>query len=351
MMMGAMDPAPTSAAAPQQQQPAAPTHLVMRAPQEDCSAQDFLYGRLLGLGSYSKVVKAKRKNSGEVFALKIMNKRHIIREKKVKFVKMERMILDQLEYPGVVKLHFTFQDVNSLYMGLECCSDGELFDQIRKKKRMSEEETRFYTAEIVDILEYIHGQGIIHRDLKPENLLISADGHLKICDFGSAKMVGPLPNGFFQIEEENNSAFVGTAEYVSPEVLHGNPVNHTVDLWALGCTIYQMLEGRPPFQAPTEYLTFQKVMGRQLSIPSHFSPEAKDLIERLLNLTPNERLGAHGYDELRKHPFFKGFDWSRPRMIRPPTLHKEVNAEGLEVVAEENWQSGVTDPLDSFGFD
>jgi len=296
-------------------------------------------------------VKAKRKDSGEVYALKIMNKRHIIRENKVKWVKMERMILDQLDFPGVVKLHFTFQDVQSLYMGLECCSDGELFDQIRRKKRMSEEESRFYTAEIVDILEYIHAQGIIHRDLKPENLLLSADGHLKLCDFGSAKMVRPLPNGFFQTEGENSSAFVGTAEYVSPEVLHGNSVNHAVDLWALGCTVYQMLEGRPPFKAATEYLIFQKVMARELSIPSHFSPEAKDLVERLLSLIPNERLGAQGYDKLRNHPFFKGFDWSRPRRVRAPRLHKVSNIEGLDEFSEEKWQTGLVDSLDAFGFD
>ncbi|KAG0618371.1 hypothetical protein M758_4G058300 [Ceratodon purpureus] len=321
-MMGAqLDTTSSTAAGPSPSEPP----LVMRAPQEDFTADHFLFGNLLGLGSYSKVVKAKRKDTGEVYALKIMNKRHIIRESKVKFVKMERMILDQLDYPGVVKLCFTFQDVNSLYMGLECCSDGELFDQIRRKKRMSEEETRFYTAEIVDILDYIHAQGIIHRDLKPENLLIASDGHLKLCDFGSAKMVRPLPNGFFQSEGENSAAFVGTAEYVSPEVLHGNPVNHAVDLWALGCTVYQMLEGRPPFKAATEYLIFQKVMAREFSMPSHFSPEAKDLVERLLNLKPNERLGAQGHDDIRNHPFLKGFDWSRLRKMPAPKLHKVQN--------------------------
>ncbi|XP_024366060.1 3-phosphoinositide-dependent protein kinase 1 isoform X2 [Physcomitrium patens] len=344
----AMDGTSPVSPEPNQSKPLDPKQLVMRAPQMDFTSNDFLFAKLLGLGSYSKVTKAKRKNTGEIYALKIMNKKHIIRENKVKFVKMERMILDQLDHPGVVKLCFTFQDVHSLYMGLECCTGGELFEQIRRSKRMSEEDTRFYTAEIVDILEYIHSQGIVHRDLKPENILISAEGNLKLCDFGSAKMFRPLPNGFFQ-SEEDSSAFVGTAEYVSPEVLHGKSASHSVDLWALGCTIYQMLEGRPPFKAATEYLTFQKVMARELSIPSHFSPEAKDLVDSLLNLKPNERLGVQGYDDIKNHPFFKGFDWSRLRKMATPKLLKDPNTESLD--EEEKWQAGIIDGLDAFVYD
>jgi len=257
------------------------TRPAMRAPQESLTPSDFVYGHVLGLGSYSKVVKAKRKDTSEVLALKIMDKKHIIRENKVKFVKMERMILDQLDFPGVVRLCFTFQDVYCLYMALECCSGGELFDQIRRKGRMHQKEVRFYAAEIVEILEYIHSQGVIHRDLKPENLLLTTDGHLKLCDFGSAKMVRPLPNGFFQ-QEDGDKSFVGTADYVSPEVLTSSQASYGVDLWALGCIIYHMLEGRPPYKADTEYLTFQKVLKREFVMPSHFSPAAKDLINRLL---------------------------------------------------------------------
>jgi serine/threonine protein kinase len=110
----------------------APPPLVMRAPQQALTPNHFVFGKLLGLGSYSKVMKVKRKDTGEIFALKVMDKKHIIRENKVNLVKMERMILDQLDFPGIIRLCFTFQDSYSLYMGLECCDGGELFDQIRR---------------------------------------------------------------------------------------------------------------------------------------------------------------------------------------------------------------------------
>ncbi|CAI5460512.1 unnamed protein product [Closterium sp. Yama58-4] len=174
------------------------------APRLALSARDFTYGRLLGLGSYSKVVLARRKPSkaaynedegcppGSECALKIMDKRHIVKERKVAYIKMERLILDRLRHPGIVRLLFTFQDEHSLYMGLECCHGGELFDQIRLKGKLSEDEARFYAAEVVCVLEYMHSQGVVHRDLKPENILLTASGHVRISDFGCAKL---LTNG------------------------------------------------------------------------------------------------------------------------------------------------------------
>jgi len=171
------------------------TRPAMRAPQESLTPSDFVYGHVLGLGSYSKVVKAKRKDTSEVLALKIMDKKHIIRENKVKFVKMERMILDQLDFPGVVRLCFTFQDVYCLYMALECCSGGELFDQIRRKGRMHQKEVRFYAAEIVEILEYIHSQGVIHRDLKKISFSQQTDTS-NFAILAVQRWSGPYPMGF-----------------------------------------------------------------------------------------------------------------------------------------------------------
>jgi serine/threonine protein kinase len=119
---------------------------------------------------------------------------------------------------------------------------------------------------------------------------------------------------------EKMSNFVGTAEYVSPEVLTGKPVHYGVDLWALGCIIYQMLEGRPPFKAATEYLTFEKVMACEFTMPSHFSSEAQDLVNHLLDLKPEKRLGSQGLDKLKNHSFFKGADWLKLRKLLAPTL-------------------------------
>lgn len=303
-----------------------------RAPQEPFTAKDFVYGKLLGLGSYSKVVKATKKDTGVIYALKIMDKLHIAKENKIAYVKLERVLLDQLDHPGIIRLFFTFQDAHYLYMGLECCEGGELFDQIQRKKRLSLNEARFYASELVEVIEYLHGQGLVHRDLKPENLLLTEDGHLKVADFGSAKTLKPL-NGLFQnLPDDNSCTLVGTAEYVSPEVLNSHPITTGVDLWALGCILYQMLVGRPPFKCATEYLTFQKVMARDFNLPDFLSREAKDLIDRLLDLDPNKRPGAgpDGFVALKAHPFFQGIEWSQLWKLPAPPVVPPPESEGTE---------------------
>ncbi|CAN1238741.1 3-phosphoinositide-dependent protein kinase 2 [Linum grandiflorum] len=295
-----------------------------RAPQENFSIQDFELGKIYGVGSYSKVVRAKKKDSGIVYALKIMDKKFITKENKTAYVKLERIVLDQLDHPGVVRLYFTFQDTFSLYMALESCEGGELFDQITRKRRLSEEEARFYAAEVVDALEYIHKMGLIHRDIKPENLLLAADGHIKIADFGSVKpmqdsRITVLPNA---ASDDKACTFVGTAAYVPPEVLNSSPATFGNDLWALGCTVYQMLSGTSPFKDASEWLIFQKIIARDVRFPDYFSNEAKDLIDRLLDTEPGRRPGAgpDGYAALKLHPFFKGVDWNNLRSQAPPEL-------------------------------
>ncbi|PIN19349.1 3-phosphoinositide-dependent protein kinase (PDK1) [Handroanthus impetiginosus] len=302
-----------------------------RAPQENFSIQDFELGKIYGVGSYSKVVRAKKKDTGIVYAMKIMDKKFITKENKTAYVKLERIVLDQLDHPGVVRLFFTFQDTFSLYMGLESCDGGELFDQITRKGRLSEDEARFYAAEVVDALEYIHSMGLIHRDIKPENLLLTADGHIKIADFGSVKpmqgsRVTVLPNA---ASDDKACTFVGTAAYVPPEVLNSSPATFGNDLWALGCTLYQMLSGTSPFKDASEWLIFQRIIARDIRFPNYFSPEARDLIDQLLDIDPSRRPGAGpgGYATLKSHPFFKGIDWANLREGTPPTLALEPRAQ------------------------
>ncbi|CAI5530520.1 unnamed protein product [Closterium sp. Naga37s-1] len=309
------------------------------APRLALSARDFTYGRLLGLGSYSKVVLARRKSSKAAYnedegcppgcecALKIMDKRHIVKEKKVAYIKMERLILDRLRHPGIVRLLFTFQDEHSLYMGLECCHGGELFDQIRLKGKLPEDEARFYAAEVVCALEYMHSQGVVHRDLKPENILLTASGHVRISDFGCAKLLsnGQSAGATSAVDvtaaainnDERSGSFVGTAEYVPPELLDDGPVSFEADLWALGCIIYQMLAGAPPFKGASEYLCFQKILSRDLTVPNFFSNEARSLVNCLLEMEPKKRLGSRhmgGYPRLKAHPFFRGIPWGEPHL-------------------------------------
>ncbi|CAN7069670.1 unnamed protein product [Brassica rapa subsp. trilocularis] len=319
-----------------------------KAPQENFTIQDFQLGKIYGVGSYSKVVRAKKKESGTVYALKIMDKKFITKENKTAYVKLERIVLDQLDHPGIIKLFFTFQDSFSLYMALESCEGGELFDQITRKGRLSEEEARFYSAQVVDALEYIHSMGLIHRDIKPENLLLTSDGHIKIADFGSVKpmqdsRITVLPNA---ASDDKACTFVGTAAYVPPEVLNSSPATFGNDLWALGCTIYQMLSGTSPFKNASEWLIFQRIIARDIKFPSHFSDAARDLIDRLLDTDPSRRPGAgsEGYAALKSHPFFMGIDWKNLRSQTPPKLAPDPASQTASPEREDAHGSSPWNP-------
>ncbi|KAL5716777.1 non-specific serine/threonine protein kinase [Ranunculus cassubicifolius] len=312
-----------------------------KAPQENFTIQDFQLGKIYGVGSYSKVVRARKKDTGNVYALKIMDKKFITKENKTSYVKLERVVLDQLDHPGIVRLFFTFQDSFSLYMALESCEGGELFDQITRKGRLSEDEARFYAAEVIDALEYIHGVGLIHRDIKPENLLLTAEGHIKIADFGSIKPMKDSEITFLPslASDEKACTFVGTAAYVPPEVLNSSPPTFGNDMWALGCTLYQMLSGSSPFKDASEWLIFQRIIARDLRFPEHFSEEAKDLIDKLLDTDPSKRpgAGADGYHALKNHPFFQQIDWKFLRTLSPPKLALDPNATETDDAQESGW--------------
>ncbi|KAF0758275.1 hypothetical protein AaE_003993 [Aphanomyces astaci] len=273
-----------------------------------------------------------------------MEKRFISKEKKVKFVMMERKVFSKVSHDRIVKLSFSFQDRNYLYMVMELCRGGELLDVIvyvptsppppsscrpmstthtcskaQKEqaargvtnKACSFDVTQFFIAEVIEALEYLHEMGIIHRDIKPENILLNEAGHLKITDFGTAKD---------ETEEgARQNTFCGTAEFVSPEVLRDHEASRGCDLWAVGCMIYQMLVGRPAFRAENEYLTFQQILNHpaeDFSYPEGFPEVAQDLCSRLLLQDPKARLGAgtnadgNGYDALKSHPFFTGINWA-----------------------------------------
>ncbi|KAG0214734.1 pkb-activating kinase-like protein [Mortierella sp. NVP41] len=286
---------------------------------------DYRLGRTLGEGSYSTVVAAVDLSNKRDYAIKVLDKRHIIREKKVKYVNIEKNTLYKLDHPGVVKLYSTFQDSSSLYYVLELCQNGELLTYIKKLGSFDENCTRFYVAQILTAVEYVHSQGVIHRDLKPENILLDHRMYVKLTDFGTAKMLEPSEDG---TESDRANSFVGTAEYVSPELLTEKAACKSSDLWALGCIIYQLLAGRPPFKGSNEYQTFQKIVKLEYTFPAGFPQTAMDLVSRLLVHDPNERLGANNtIDQLKQHPFFDGVEWSElwtqpaPRLMPylPPT--------------------------------
>lgn len=279
--------------------------------------KDFNFGQTLGEGSYSTVLAATDRQTLKEYAIKVLDKRHIIKEKKVKYVNIEKETLNRLtDHPGVVRLYYTFQDERSLYFVLDLCSGGELLGSLRRLTTFDEECTRFYGAQILDTIEYMHSKGVIHRDLKPENVLLDENKHIKITDFGTAKMLTQYKDANGRMTyapdsihtEDRASSFVGTAEYVSPELLTDKTACKGSDLWAFGCIIYQLLAGRPPFKAANEYLTFQKIVALEYDFPRGFPELAQDLVERLLVLDPQQRLSL---EHVKTHPFFEGAKWGK----------------------------------------
>lgn len=285
------------------------------------SVKDFQFGSKIGEGSYSTVFKAVDVYSRKVYAIKILSKSHIVKEKKIKYVNIEKQTLNRLgHHPGIVTLYYTFQDESSLFFVIDFAEYGELLTLIRKLGLLNEVATRYYMVQLVDAVKFMHSKGVIHRDLKPENILLNHDMKLMITDFGAAKMLDE--NGSEEIikseltggsenstgTKEKAASFVGTAEYVLPELLQHNECGYESDIWAVGCILYQFVVGAPPFKGATEYLTFEKIIALDYKFPSYFLPEnIKHLITNILVLDPKKR---YSIVDIQQHAFFKGVPWS-----------------------------------------
>lgn len=238
-------------------------------------------------------------------------------------------------------MYYTFQDTDRLYFVLTYAKNGELLQQINKDSGFSLECTKYYAAELVLALEYLSLKGIVHRDLKPENVLFDENWHILITDFGSAKILGQDKSSDEENQKRRKYSFVGTAQYVSPEILNDAESTCASDLWALGCIIYQMLTGQMPFRGASEYLIFQKILKLEYEFPQGVDRVAKDLIEKFLVITPGNRLGATDqvpYKSIREHEFFREINWDE---LGPPPKFSSKSENTSDMIIPDDLEPGL----------
>ncbi|XP_014492723.1 probable serine/threonine protein kinase IRE [Vigna radiata var. radiata] len=297
------------------------------------SIEDFEIIKPISRGAFGRVFLTRKRATGDLFAIKVLRKADMIRKNAVQSILAERDILISVRNPFVVRFFYSFTCRENLYLVMEYLNGGDLYSMLRNLGCLDENMTRVYIAEVVLALEYLHSLNVIHRDLKPDNLLIGQDGHIKLTDFGLSK-VGlinstddlsapsfsailedddmPKPSNSSKREERQRQSVVGTPDYLAPEILLGMGHGATADWWSVGVIMYELLVGIPPFNAEHPQQIFDNIINRDIqwpNIPDEISFEAYDLINKLLNENPVQRLGATGATEVKRHAFFKDINW------------------------------------------
>lgn len=262
-----------------------------------------------------KVFLVKEKSTSKIFALKVLKKDNIIRRNQVEHTKTERSVLGYIKHPFIVGMNMAFQSRDKLFFVLDYCAGGELFFHLGKLGKFSESRSRFYAAEIILAISYVHSLDIIYRDLKPENVLLDGTGHIRLTDFGLSK------EGISSSSSGANS-FCGTPEYLAPEILNRQGHGRGVDWWSLGALLYEMLTGLPPFYCQDRERLFEKIRNSELHYPASLSHHSKHVLRGLLTKDPTRRLGSGPTDaeEIKPHAFFAPIDWEKLQRgeIAPP---------------------------------
>lgn len=279
---------------------------------------DFELKKVLGKGGYGKVFQVRKTTGADAnayFAMKVLKKASIVRNQKdTAHTRAERNILEAVRHPFIVELVYAFQTGGKLYLILEYLSGGELFMHLEREGIFLEDTTCFYLCEIILALEHLHNLGIIYRDLKPENVLLDAQGHVKLTDFGLCKE--HIQEGIM------THTFCGTIEYMAPEILTRSGHGKAVDWWSLGALMFDMLTGMPPFTADNRKNTIDAILKGKLNIPAYLAADSRDLIRRLMKRQVSQRLGSGPSDgqAVRSHSFFKNVNWDDvlARRLDPP---------------------------------
>uniref|UniRef100_A0A126WXU9 non-specific serine/threonine protein kinase n=1 Tax=Austrobaileya scandens TaxID=13351 RepID=A0A126WXU9_9MAGN len=321
---------------------------------EQISLKHFKPVRPLGCGDTGSVHLVELQGTGELYAMKAMDKSMMLNRNKVHRACIEREIVSLLDHPFLPTLYTSFQTATHVCLITDFCPGGELFAMLDRQpmKILKEDSVRFYAAEVVVGLEYLHCLGIIYRDLKPENILLQSDGHVALADFDLSFLTSckpqvithvlpkkkrnskhVLPPTFVAEPMTQSNSFVGTEEYIAPEIITGAGHSSAIDWWSLGILLYEMLYGRTPFRGKNRQRTFANILHKDLTFPSSIpvSLAARQLIHGLLQRDPANRLGSNsGSNEIKKHPFFRGINWPLIRCMTPPPLEVPLTLIGKE---------------------
>ncbi|KAJ7991897.1 hypothetical protein DPEC_G00288620 [Dallia pectoralis] len=302
---------------------------------------DFDYLKIIGKGSFGKVLLARHRETNEYYAVKVLQKKIILKKKEQKHIMAERSVLmKNIKHPFLVGLHFSFQTTDKLYFVLDYVNGGELFYHLQKDRVFLEPRARFYAAEIASALGYLHSLHIVYRDLKPENILLDSAGHIVLTDFGLCKE-GLAPTG-------TTTTFCGTPEYLAPEVLQKQAYDRTVDWWCLGSVLYEMLYGLPPFYSRNTAEMYNNILNKPLMLKPNVSNAGRELLEGLLQKDRTKRLGANNdFMEMKCHAFFSPINWEdlMARKITPPYIPSVTGPTDLRHFDPEFTHLPVTSSL------
>jgi len=323
---------------------------------EKVRLEDFELLKVLGRGSFGKVMQVRKKTDGKVYAMKILKKRAIIARNQVEHTKEERKILQSLQHPFLMTLRYAFQSKEKLYFVLDYFQGGELFFHLKNNRRFPEDVARIYVGEIGLALGHLHSLQVIYRDLKPENILLDDNGHVCLTDFGLSKDVDPT---------DKAHTFCGTPEYLAPEIVTGAGHDKAVDWWSLGILLYELTVGIPPFYSQNVNEMYNKIQHGVLRFPPFLSENCKNLIVQLLNRDPKKRLGSKDdVNDIKAHPFFKTISWEKmmKKEIDPPYKPKTKSSTDTNnfdstftsepvvdsMVAPSTLSQTATEPTESF---
>lgn len=323
----------------------------VKRPKGSYRLSDFIIERILGTGSFGRVHLVRSKHNMRFYAIKVLNKEKVVKMKQVEHTNNEQLMLASVQHPFIVNLWGTFQDSANLYMVMDFVPGGELFTLLRRSGRFPDPVAKFYAAEVAVALSHLHGLDIVYRDLKPENILLNYDGHIKVADFGFAKLC-----------TSTTWTLCGTPDYLAPEVVGQQRYNKSVDWYALGVLIFEMLSGLPPYHQPeaNPVLLYEKIIQGPSCIkwPDYFENFAFDIINKLMEGDPSKRYGNmwNGANDVFAHPWFKEVDWDRleGRKITAPYLPKisgDGDASAFDQYPEDNAaiRYGLPGP-DPFGY-